>query len=148
VLSLHLKCRRAWCLFAHQPGDSRLISFLGGSEVIFHSVSLDLFADISVLPHARARAKPSYTVSILLATDIMSGAICLNIITDSKAVSVIQGIKLWALRYRMPQRLIVDAGSQLVSLKTTNKDLLEALANHDVQVTPLPAGHQFGNTIE
>ena len=135
-------------LFSHQPGDSRLISFLGGSEVIFHSVSLDLFADISVLTHARARSKPTYTVSVLLATDIISGAICLNIIDDSKAVSVIQGLKLLALKYRMPQRLIVDAGSQLVSLNTTNKDLLEALANHQVQVTPLLAGHQFGNTIE
>ena len=61
---------------------------------------------------------------------------------------MIKGLKLLALKYRMPQRLIVDAGSQLVSLNTTNKDLLEALANHDVQVTPLPAGHQFGNTIE
>ena len=39
-------------LYSCQPGDSRLISFLGGSEVIFHSVSLDLFADISVLAHA------------------------------------------------------------------------------------------------
>ena len=63
-------------------------------------------------------------------------------------MSVIQGLKLLALKYRMPQRLIVDAGSQLVSLKTTNKDLLEALANHHVQVTPLPAGHQFSNTME
>ena len=69
------------------------------------------------LPHARARGKPSYTVSILLATDI---------ITDSKAVSVIQGIKLLALRYRMPQRLIVDAGSQLTRLNTKNKEVLEA----------------------
>ena len=133
---------------SHQPGDSRLLSFLGGSEVIFHTVSLDIFADISVLAHNRARSKPSYTVSVLLATDIISGAICLNIIDDSKAVSVIQGLKLLALKYRMPQRLIVDAGSQLVSLKTNNKDLLEALANHHVQVTPLPAGHQFSNTIE
>ena len=85
---------------------------------------------------------------MLLATDIISGAICLNIIDDSKAVSVIQGLKLLALKYRMPQRLIVDAGSQLVSLNTTNRDLLEAFANHHVQVSPLPAGHQFGNTIE
>ena len=91
---------------------------------------------------------PTSSYSTLLATDIISGAICLNIIDDSKAVSVIQGLKLLALRYRISQRLIVDAGSQLVSLNTTNKDLLEALANHDVQVTPLPAGHQFGNTIE
>ena len=135
-------------LFSHQPGDSRLLSFLGGSEVIFHTVSLDLFSDISVLAHNRARSKPTYTVSVLLATDIISGAICLNIIDNSKAVSVIQGLKLIALKYIMPQRLIVDAGSQLVSLKNTNKDLLEALANHHVQVTSLPAGHQFGNTIE
>jgi hypothetical protein len=76
---------------------------------------------------------PTSSYSKLLATDIISGAICLNIIDDSKAVSVIQGLKLLALRYRISQRLIVDAGSQLVSLNTNNKDLLEALANHDVQ---------------
>ena len=68
-------------------GDFRLTNFLGGSEVIFHTVSLDLFVNIRVLAHARSRAKPSYMVTILVATDIVSGALCLNTITDGTQVS-------------------------------------------------------------
>ena len=56
--------------FTSGPEDPRLVSILGQESLGFHTISCDIFSDIKVLAHSRARGKPSYSVSILIVGDI------------------------------------------------------------------------------
>ena len=78
-------------LYSHQPGDPRILEFLHATDLPFHT-----------------RGKPSHSVSILVAVDLATGAICLTVTSDSKSNSVIKALKQLGLRYRFPRRIIID----------------------------------------
>ena len=53
--------------FTFGPEDPRLVSVLGQECLGFHTVvSCDIFSEIKVIAHSRARGRPSYAVSILI----------------------------------------------------------------------------------
>ena len=133
--------------FSHLPGDPMLAKFLNHENLLFNIISMDILSEISVLAHARARAKSTYKVSILMVMDYLSGALASVVIDDSKTTNIIKGLKRIFLRYKTPAIIISDHASQFVSI-STNEDLLTQLTSMNIQILTLPAGHQFKNRIE
>ena len=105
--------------------------------LVFHTVSLDVFQDVFVLAHCRARSKPTYSVGILIVADLVSGYVCLVTMDDAKATSVAKALDTVALRYRMPRYLIMDSGRQLQSL-SDNTELLAALSIREIETAVMP----------
>ena len=97
--------------YSHQAEDPRLLKMLNKECFVFHTVSLDVFQEVFVLAHGRARSKPTYSVAILIVAHLVSGSVCLDTMDDdAKATSVAKGQDTVALRYRMPRYLIMDSG--------------------------------------
>ena len=46
--------------FTHAAEDPRILSLLEVGSPVFHCISLDLFTEVFVLAHSRARGRPSY----------------------------------------------------------------------------------------
>ena len=101
--------------FTSGPEDPRLVSVLGQDCLGFHTISCDIFSDIKVMAHSRARGKPNYTVSILIVGDIATGMVALIPMNFAKMTDVSQALEVLALRFRMPAHCIVDSGVDLSS---------------------------------
>ena len=126
----------------------RLVSSLGKECLGFHTVSCDIFSDIKVLAHTRARGRPSYAVSILIVGDIATGLVALIPMSRCQMTDVSQALDVLALRYRMPVRCIVDSGPQLRNLvNEDNYELTKGLSMQKIEVIVVPAGHQFCNPV-
>ena len=97
--------------------------------------------------HSKSRGKPSHTVSVLIALDLGTGAICLTVASDSKSPAVVKALKSLGLRFRFQKRIITDAGSSLANL-TSHPDLIEELTRNDVEFIPVGASEQFANPVE
>ena len=95
-------------LYSHHPADPRILEFLHAEDLPFHTISVDWLSEVWVKHHSKSRGKPSHSVSILVAVDLATGAICLTITSDSKSVSVIKGLKQLGLRYRFQKRIVTD----------------------------------------
>ena len=134
-------------LYSHQPGDPRILEFLHATDLPFHTISVDWLSEVWVKHHTKARGKPSHSVSILVAVDLATGAICLTVTSDSKSNSVIKALKQLGLRYRFPKRIITDQGSSLANL-ASHPELIEQLTQNSVELVSMPASHQFGNFSE
>ena len=129
-------------LYSHQPGDPRILKFLHASDLAFHTISIDWLSEIWVKHHSKARGKPSPSVSVLVAVDLATGAICLTVTSDSKSCSTIKALKQLGLRYRFPKRIVTDAGSSLANLANHPELILQLTAN-DVELVSMPASHQL-----
>ena len=134
-------------LYSHTPGDPRLVDFLNSEDLPFHTISIDLLSEIQVRHHSKSRGKPSHTVSVLIALDLGTGAICLTVASDSKTPAVVKALKSLGLRFRFPKRIISDAGSSLANLGS-HPELIAELTHHDVEFVPVGAGEQFSNPVE
>ena len=153
ISSLIQKC--AFCilhgsserLYSHIPGDPRIVDFLHSEDLPFHTISIDLLSEIQVRHHSKSRGKPSHTVSVLIALDLGTGAICLTVASDSKSPAVVKALKSLGLRFRFPKRIITDAGSSLANL-TSHPELIEELTRNDVEFIPVGASEQFANPVE
>ena len=64
--------------------DPRIIFLVEQEFALFHTVSLNTFCKICVLPHWRARGKPSYPISILICTDLAIGSVAFIPMDDAK----------------------------------------------------------------
>ena len=135
--------------FTSGPEDPRLVSVLGQECLGFHTVSCDIFSEIKVLAHSKARKRPSYAVSILIVGDIATGLVALIPMNKCAMTDVSQALDVLALRYRMPVRCIVDSGPQLHNLvNEDNHELTKGLSMQKIEVIVVPAGHQFCNPVK
>ena len=133
--------------FTHAAEDPRILSLLEVGSPVFHCISLDLFTEVFVLAHSRARGRPSYPVTIMIAADLISKSVVFVVLDGSKTVDVVKGIQQLALRYRMPEILVLDSGPQLRNLPD-HEELTNALSLQEVKVIVVPQGHQFSNFSE
>ena len=134
-------------LYSHTPGDPRMLDFLNSEDLPFHTVSIDLLSEVWVRHHSKSRGKPSHTVTILIALDLGTGAICLTVASDSKTPAVVKALKSLGLRYRFPKRIISDAGSSLCNL-ASHPELIAELTHQNVEFIPVGQGEQFSNSVE
>jgi hypothetical protein len=133
--------------FTHSPEDPRILSLIGVNSPVFQCVSIDLFTEVFVLAHSRARGRPSYPVAILVIADLISKTVCFIVLDGAKMTDVCKGLQQLALRYRMPDIMIVDAGPQLRNL-SDQTELLNALSLTEVKIVTVPQGHQFSSFSE
>ena len=133
--------------YVHAAEDPRLLRILPDECLIFSAISMDLFHDIYVMSHGRARGKPTYPISILVAVCLVSNSTAFILMENSKATSVGQALDMLKLRYRMPTVIICDKDSSFQSL-AKNKNLMEDLSCRGIEFTVLPARHQFSNNCE
>ena len=115
--------------FTHSAEDPHILSLLDVETPVFHCVSLDIFQEVYVLAHSRARGKPSYCVNILIAADL--------VLDGSKMTDIIQGLQQIALRYRLPAMVLVDSGPQLKCLPD-HEELSNALSPQGINVVVVP----------
>ena len=123
------------------------MDILQSEDLPFHTISIDLLSEIQVRHHSKSRGKPSHTVSVLIALDLGTGAICLTVASDSKTPAVVKALKSLGLRFRFPKRIISDAGSSLANLGQ-HPELIAELTSHDVEFVPVGASEQFANPVE
>ena len=123
--------------FTHSPEDPRILSLIGVNSPVFQCVSIDLFTEVYVLAHSRARGRPSYPVAILVIADLISKTVCFIVLDGAKMTDVCKGLQQLALRYRMPDIMIVDAGPQLRNL-SDQTELLNALSLTEVKIVTVP----------
>ena len=57
--------------FTHSPEDPRILSLIDVGSPVFQCVSIDLFTEVFVLSHSRARGRPSYPVAILVKNSLL-----------------------------------------------------------------------------
>ena len=133
--------------FTHSAGDPHILSLLDVETPVFHCVSLDIFQEVYVLAHSRARGKPSYCVNIMIAADLVSKTVCFTVLDGSKMTDIIQGLQQIALRYRLPAMVLVDSGPQLRCLPD-HEELTNALSPQGIKVVVVPQGHAFSNFSE
>jgi hypothetical protein len=133
--------------FSHAAEDPRILSLLEVECPVFHCISLDLFTEVFVLSHGRARGKPSYPVNILIVADLISKSVVFVVLDGSKTVDVVKGIQQIGLRFRLPEIIILDAGPQLRNLPD-HTELTQALSLKEIKVISVPQGHQFSSHSE
>ena len=115
---------------------------------LFCTTSIDILQDINVKAHARARGKPSYKVSVLAAQCLATSNMAFITMPGFGTREVAEGMDMLALRYRMPQTIIVDAGSSLVSLAKHHQFELSVLAPRNISFVILGQGEQSSNFVE
>ena len=130
--------------FSHSSDDPRILSMLDIECPVYHTISLDLFTDVWVLSHSKARGKPSYPVHILIIVDLISKGVTFEVLDGCKMTDVISGLQQLACRYRLPSLVIMDSGPQLRNLGT-HEELTSALNAKDMKLVICPQGHQFSN---
>jgi hypothetical protein len=128
-------------MYSYIPSDPALANMVDASSLFFNIISIDLFSEVEVLPHSRARSKSTYQVGILISVDYLSGNLSLTILDGSKGPDVLLGLKRLFLKTTVPKMIISDHGSQIHTLKNE-------LENMQVELISLPAGHQFKNRVE
>ena len=124
-----------------------MLDFLNSEDLPFHTISIDLMSEVWVRHHSKSRGKPSHTVSILVALDLGTGAICLTVASDSKTPAVVKALKSLGLRHRFPRKIISDAGSSLCNL-SSHPELIAELTHQNVEFLPVGQGEQFSNSVE
>ena len=124
-----------------------MLDFLNSEDLPFHTISIDLMSEVWVRHHSKSRGKPSHTVSILVALDLGTGAICLTVASDSKTPAVVKALKSLGLRHRFPRKIISDAGSSLCNL-ASHPELIAELTHQNVEFLPVGQGEQFSNSVE
>ena len=115
---------------------------------LFCTTSIDILQDINVKAHARARGKSSYKVSVLAAQCLATSNMAFITMPGFGTREVAEGMDMLALRYRMPQTIIVDAGSSLVSLAKHHQFELSVLAPRNISFVILGQGEQSSNFVE
>ena len=126
--------------FKSGPEDLMLVSVLWQECLGFQTVSCDIFCEIKVLAHSRARARPSYAVSILIVGDIATRLVALIpmkscAMTDvSQALDVLDACKMHSGLWSSPPQ----------SGKWTH----QRLSMQKIEVIVVPAGHQFCDPVE
>ena len=133
--------------YTHAPGDPRLLQMVGDECPIFSVVSIDLFTDIYVLSHSKARGKPSYPVCVLIASCLVLKSVSLIVLDGATTRDVCNGLQLLSLRYRLPKVVVVDSGPQLRNLPE-HSELTTALSEDGIKIVVMPQNHQFGNFSE
>ena len=133
--------------FTHAAQDPRILSLVGVENPIYQVVSLDLFCDVYVLAHKRARGKPSYGVNILIAGDLISKSVSFVVLDGAKSHDICQGIQQLALKHRLPRIILVDSGPQLKNLGD-HEELTQALSLDGIKIIAVPQGHQMANHVE
>ena len=88
--------------YVHSAEDPRLLKMLSDECLIYSAISIDLFSEIYVMAHGRARGKPTYPISILVSVCLVSNSTAFMVMEDSKANSVGKALDTLKLRYRMP----------------------------------------------
>ena len=126
--------------YTHAAGDPRLLDMVGDQCPIFSTVSIDLFTEVFVLNHAKARGKPSYPVCILICADLVSKSVALIVLDGGTTRDVCHGLQILALRYHLPKILVMDSGPQLRNLPD-HAELTSALSEHGVKMIVMPQGH-------
>ena len=120
--------------------DPRIIFLVEQEFALFHTVSLNTFCKICVLPHWRARGKPSYPISILICADLATGSVAFINMDDAKMGAIEEALDMLRLKFRMPEYVITDAATQFTGLQE-NADQQKTFSSCDIQVTVVP--HQF-----
>ena len=133
--------------YVHSAEDPRHLRILPDECLIYSAISIDLFSDIYVMAHGRARGKPTYPISILVAVCLVSNSTAFTVMEDSKAISVGKALDMLKLRYRMPTVIICDKDSSFHSL-AKNQNLMADLSCRGIEFTVLPGRHQFSNNCE
>ena len=100
----------------HSAEDPRLLKMLSDECLIYSAISIDLFSEIYVMAHGRARGKPTYPISILVSVCLVSNSTAFMVMEDSKANSVGKALDMLKLRYRMPTLIVCDKESSFQSL--------------------------------
>ena len=113
----------------------------------YPTVAVDFFTELYVLSHARDRKKPSYPVSVLTASCLVSQDVSFYILDGNKTKDLIDGFKEMTWRYRCPQLIIADHASQFVSL-ANNSNLLEELSEMKITCRILGAREAFTSDFE
>ena len=85
-----------------------ILSLIGVGSPVFQCVSIDLFTEVFVLSHSRARGRPSYPVAIL----VISKTVYFIVLDNAKTTDVCKGLQQLALTYRMPEIMVLDSGPQ------------------------------------
>ena len=133
--------------FSHAAEDPRILSLLDCESPIYHCVSIDLFQDIWVLAHSKARGKPSYCVHILIVADLISKSVTFIVLDGAKMEHIISGLQQLSMKYRLPALILLDSGPQLRSLPD-HQELTGALSEKQIKLVICPQGHQFSNFSE
>ena len=79
--------------YEHSPKDPRILQFLDQEFPLYYGVAVDFFTDLYVLSHARDRKKPSYPVSVLAASCLVSQDVSFYILDGNKTKDLIDGFK-------------------------------------------------------
>ena len=134
--------------YHHSPKDPRLLTVLHMECAIFCTTSIDILQDINVKAHQRARGKPSYKVSVLAAQCLATSNMAFITMPGFGTKEVADAMDMLALRYRMPQTVIVDAGSSLVSLAKKHQFEMSVLAPRGINFIVLGQGEQSSSFVE
>ena len=134
-------------LFSHSAEDPQVLSLLEIESPVFHCVSVDLFCDVYVLAHSKARGKPSYPITIMIVADLVSKTVCFVVLDGQKTTDVVLGLQQLALRHRLPSLILLDSGPQLRNLPD-HQELTKALSDKEVKLIIVPQGHAFANFSE
>ena len=117
--------------YSHLPDDPRMISLLGQECALFQTVSLYTFCE-----------KPSYPISILIRSYLVTGSVASILMDDAKMGAIEEVLSMLMLTFRMPNYMITDAATQFRGLQE-NAELINALSSCDIQINVVPQGHQF-----
>ena len=94
-----------------------------------------------------AHGRPSYPIAILVIADLILKTICFIVLDNAKTTDVCKGLQQLALKYRMPEIMVLDFGPQLRNL-SDHDELLSALSLSEVKIVTVPQGHQFSSFSE
>ena len=83
----------------------------------------------------------------MISADLISKSVVIVVLDGSNTVDVVKGIQQLALRYRMPEILVLDSEPQLRNLPD-HEELTNALSLQEVKVIVVPHGHKFSNFSE
>ena len=125
------------------PGDPRLLQLLSVDNPVFFYASCDILPPFWI-SYAQNCRKGKYPIYVLNTVCLGTGLVSLITIEDGSKENIITGLNVLALKFRLPNTILSDAGSQFVSI-SKNLNLYQALISFGVKFIAVNAGAQHKN---
>ena len=128
------------------PGDPRLLQLLSVDNPVFFYTSCDILPPFWI-SYAQNCRKGKYPIYVLNTVCLGTGLVSLITIEDGSKENIITGLNVLALKFRLPNTILSDAGSQFVSI-SKNLNLYQALISFGVKFITVNEGAQHRNFCE